>query len=87
MGRTVVSTTLAYTGGYIFLVLLAVCLATGASLSSLSFFLCSLKSLCNDDDDDDDEDFSTIRKATDDVNERTLFLAHDAFHRGPPHVL
>ena len=40
-GRTIVSTTLAYTGGYIFLVLLAVCLATGASSSSLSFFLCS----------------------------------------------
>ena len=39
MGRTVVSTTLAYTGGYIFLVLLAVCLATVASLSSLSLSL------------------------------------------------
>ena len=40
MSRSIVSTTLAYTGGYIFLVLLAVCLATGAFFS---FFL-SLKS-------------------------------------------
>jgi hypothetical protein len=35
MSRSIVSTTLAYTGGYIFLVLLAVCLATGA----FSFFM------------------------------------------------
>jgi len=38
MSRSIVSTTLAYTGGYIFLVLLAVCLATGAFF----FFLFSV---------------------------------------------
>ena len=40
MSRSIVSTTLAYTGGYIFLVLLAVCLATGAF--SLFFLLFSV---------------------------------------------
>ena len=41
MSRSIVSTTLAYTGGYIFLVLLAVCLATGA----FSLFFCCFLSL------------------------------------------
>ena len=45
-----------------------------------------LKSLCNDDDDD--EDFSTIRKATDDVNERTLFSRpHVSIGARTTHVL
>jgi len=44
--------------------------------------------LCNDDDDDDDEDFSTIRKATDDVNERTLFSRpHVSIGARTTHVL
>ena len=47
-----------------------------------------LKSLCNDDDDEEEEDFSTIRKATDDVNERTLFSRpHVSIGARTTHVL
>ena len=46
--RTIVSTTLAYTGGYIFLVLLAVCLATGTCTLPRSRALSPCAIMCID---------------------------------------